>query len=51
VGLGLASAAYYGSGYYPYDYGYYGYGDCPLVRQQIWDGYGYRVAWVNSCGY
>jgi hypothetical protein len=48
VGLGLASAAYYGSGYYPYDYGY---GDCPLVRQQIWDGYGYRVAWVNSCGY
>jgi hypothetical protein len=52
VGLGIAGAAYYG-GYAPYGYGYgYGaYDDCPLVRQQIWDGYGYRVAWVNSCSY
>jgi len=44
VGLGLAGAAYYGS-YSPYGY----YDDCPTVQQQYWDGYGYRIAWVNSC--
>ena len=56
AGLGLASAAYYSSSYYPYDYGYgydngYGYGDCIPVRQRVWDGYAYRVVWVNPCNY
>ena len=44
VGLGLVGAAYY-NGYAPY-----GYDDqCPAVQQQYWDGYGYRVMWVNAC--
>ena len=60
AGLGAAAitaGAYYGS-YYPdyYGYGYggysgYGYGDCSTVPQRIFDGYGYRVVWTNSCGY
>lgn len=45
VGLGLAGAAYYNS-YSPYGYD----DDCPTVPQQYWDGYGYRIVWVNSCG-
>jgi hypothetical protein len=44
VGLGLAGAAYYNS-YAPYGY----YDECPTVRQQYWDGYGYRIVWVNAC--
>jgi hypothetical protein len=54
AGLGLATAAYYGSTYYA-PYGYYGYGygpdECAPVRQSVWDGYGYRVVWVNPCNY
>lgn len=23
--------------------------DCPMVRQRVWDGFGYSVRWVNSC--
>ncbi|MGB9369591.1 MAG: hypothetical protein WCE79_26655 [Xanthobacteraceae bacterium] len=46
AGLGLAGAAYYGS-YNPYGYD----DDCPMVRRTIWDGYGYRIVWVNACGY
>jgi hypothetical protein len=46
VGLGLG-AAYYSS-YAPY--GYY-YDDCPTVRRQYFDGYGWRIVWVNACDY
>ena len=42
--------AYYGSSY-PYGYGYNAYDDCPTVQQRVWDGWGYRIAWVNSCDY
>src|ERR1043166_1318581 len=46
VGLGIASAAYYGSSYpygygygypYGYSYGYYAADECALVRQRVWD--------------
>ena len=50
VGFGLASAAYYG-GSYPYDHGYYGYDECSPLPQRIWNGYQYRVVWVNPCNY
>jgi hypothetical protein len=50
VGLGLAAGAYYG-GYYPYGYGYSAYYDCPTVARRVYDGWGYRVVWVNSCDY
>jgi hypothetical protein len=51
--VGLASAAYY-NGYYGngyYDDSYYGYQDCRPVRQRVFDGYYYRVVWVNPCQY
>ena len=51
AGLGIAAgAAYYGSSY-PYGYGYNAYDDCPTVQQRVWDGWGYRIVWVNSCDY
>jgi hypothetical protein len=25
--------------------------DCPIVRRQVWDGFRYRIAWVNACNY
>jgi hypothetical protein len=52
VGLGVAAGAYYG-GYDPYGYGYsYStYYDCPTVARRVYDGWGYRVVWINSCDY
>ncbi len=59
AGLGIAGAAAYGASYgYPYGSGYGtygysgygGYGDCQPVQQQVWNGYGYQVQWVNPCG-
>jgi hypothetical protein len=44
AGLGIA-AGFYGG--YPYS-GYY---DCPTVQQRVFDGWGYRIVWVNSCDY
>ena len=48
AGLGFAAASFY-----PYDYGYssYAYGGCPLVRRRIFDGWGWRIVWVNPCSY
>ena len=34
-----------------YGYGYNAYDDCPTVQQRVWDGWGYRIVWVNSCDY
>lgn len=45
IGLGLGLAA--GYGYYGYPYGY---GGCVAPRR-IWTPYGWRVQYVNSCGY
>jgi hypothetical protein len=36
----LAAAPYFSS---------FGYDDCPVVGQQVWDGFGPRVVWVSSC--
>jgi hypothetical protein len=54
TGLGLAAGALAAAPYYGYGYpsGYYATSyDCPTVRQRVWDGYRYRIVWVNSCGY
>ena len=48
AGLGIAAGAYYGSSY---PYGYNAYDDCPTVQQRVWDGWGYRIVWANSCDY
>lgn len=41
IGLGLG---------YPYYAGYYGYDGC-LAPRQVWTPYGWRVRYVNACGY
>jgi hypothetical protein len=46
AGLGVAAGAFYGGWD---DWGYSGVYDCPTVQQRVWDGWGYRIAWVNSC--
>jgi hypothetical protein len=54
TGLGLAAGAIAAAPYYGYGYpsGYYATSyDCPTVRRRVWDGYRYRIVWVNSCGY
>jgi hypothetical protein len=43
LGLGLAAG-------YPY-YSYAGYGDGCLRPRRIWTPYGWRVRWINVCGY
>lgn len=54
AGLGFAAASiaapYYGYGYDPYGYYAADY-DCPTVQRRVWNGYRYRIVWVNSCGY
>lgn len=30
-------------------YGYSAYDSCPNVQRRVWDGYGYRITWLNSC--
>jgi hypothetical protein len=47
AGLGFAAAAYG----YPYGYGYSNYYDCPTVARRVFDGWGYRIVWLNSCDY
>src|SRR5262245_21990967 len=52
VGLGLGLAAtspYWYGGYDPY-YSTVGYDDCTVPRR-VWTGWGYRVVWVNACGW
>ncbi|MEJ0074535.1 MAG: hypothetical protein WDO17_03660 [Alphaproteobacteria bacterium] len=46
AGLGIAAAGFYGG--FPYDDGFSGY-DCPTVQQRVWDGWGWRIVWANSC--
>lgn len=41
IGLGLG---------YPYYAGYYGYDDC-LRPRRVWTPYGWRIRYVNVCGY
>jgi hypothetical protein len=58
AGVGLAAGAYYGGypyGYDPYGYGGYGYAGyyddgCVPVARRVFDGYGYRIRYVYSCG-
>jgi hypothetical protein len=45
IGLGLAAASVAA---YPYYASYYD--DCTVPRR-VFDGWGYRVVWVNVCGY
>ena len=44
----------YGYGYDPYGYGGYGYAGyddgCVPVARRVFDGYGYRISYVYSCG-
>jgi hypothetical protein len=45
VGAGLAVGALASAPYFSS----FGYDDCPVVGRQVWDGFGPRVIWVNSC--
>jgi len=51
--VGLAAGAFY-AGAYPYGYGFdpYAYYDgCGTVARRVFDGWGYRVVYVNTCDY
>ena len=47
VGAGLAFGALATAPYF----NSFGYDDCPVVGRRVWDGFGTRVVWVNSCDY
>jgi hypothetical protein len=49
VGAGLVASSYYPYGYYPYDSGYGGYGDCVLQPRTVWTQWGYQQVLVQVC--